>query len=169
MSALVVVGSGTMSPDSSMRSTFTTSCVASVNRSSAAWTAAPSTDHRGAERADSGLPRLRGHGWSWDHSPGAATVVFWSLTFTGASAGVAEVGFDDDVGWVQLEVVVMASGGSGGGAGGDPVGSGAVGEVDLAVRVAPQVDAGEGLAHDPASVGLDPVVVPAQGSVVLQP
>src|SRR4051795_8954618 len=88
---------------------------------------------------------------------------------TVASAGVAEVGFEDHVGWVQLQVVVMASGGAGGGAGGDPVGSGAVGEVDLAVRVAPQVDAGEGLAHDPASVGLDPVVVPAQGSVVLQP
>jgi len=61
-------------------------------------------------------------------------------------------------------------GGSGGGAGGgDLVGAGVVDEVDLAVGVAPDHDAVEGLANGPASVGLDAVREPAERDDVGQP
>src|SRR4051812_13654529 len=86
------------------------------------------------------------------------------------AVGVVEVDLEEVGGGVELDVGVVAGGGSGGGAGGgDLVGAGVVGQVDLAVRVAPEVDAGEGLAGGPVAVGLDPVVEPAQRCVVPDP
>src|SRR6478672_4860824 len=82
-----------------------------------------------------------------------------------------DVDLEDEIaGGVQGDLGVVASGGADRGAGGgDLVGAGVVGEVDLAVRVAPQVHAGERLPHRPVPVGLDPVVEAAQEAVVLQP
>ena len=74
-----------------------------------------------------------------------------------------EVGLDDEVARVEVEVGVADAGCA------DGVGAGVVLEVEQAVRVAPQVDAGEGLAQGPVAVGLDPVMGPVQWPEVADP
>src|SRR3954447_13568096 len=98
-------------------------------------------------------------------------VVTWATgvlaRWLSGSVGGVEVELDDVGGGVELDAGVVVGGGADGVAGGgDLVGAGVVGQVDLAVGVAPEVDAGEGLAGGPVAVGLDPVVVAAQRSVV---
>ena len=58
-----------------------------------------------------------------------------------------EVGLDEDVGGVEVEVGVVDSRGA------DGVGAGVVLEVEHSVGVAPEVDAGEGLAEGPGCRG----------------
>src|SRR5680860_1039680 len=79
----------------------------------------------------------------------------------GRSCGVQAVDLEDDVlGSVELELVVGT---------GALAGPGVVDEVDLPVRLTPQVDPAEGLFHGPLTVRLEAVVEPPERAVVVQP